>query len=77
MNPAAQYVAVVALQRVAARQSGIAGCFDGQLHGAYRIAGHQVFELTRVLSRRQALGRCVQQAAVGEQQGVDVWPTVS
>lgn len=72
MHPAAQHVAVVALQRVAARQARIARGFDRQLHGAYGIAGHQKLDLRGMLDGRVPLRGGVQQVLVGKQQGVDM-----
>ncbi|MNW20908.1 hypothetical protein D3C71_2215340 [compost metagenome] len=49
MDPAAEYIAVVALQRVAPRQPGIAGGLDGQFHGLDGVGADQMLELPGML----------------------------
>ena len=71
MDPAAQYVAQVAFERVGARQRVIADMLDHQLHAANGVIDSDLFHFRRVSCGDLASRRTVEQRAAGKQQGFD------
>ena len=71
VNARAQYVAIMAFERVVAAQTRVAARFERELNGFDCVLAHEVFDRRRFRCAYMAGCARIEQHAVVEEQGVD------